>query len=319
MKTSTRKYRVIFMGTPEFAKTILQTLLDLPQLDIVAVITQPDKPIGRHKTVQPSPVKQLALANRLTVWTPEKLKHNSEILEKIKALDPDVIIVAAYGKILPQEILDIPAHGIVNIHGSLLPKYRGASPIAAAILNGDTITGVTLMKIDATMDTGPIIAVSEPVPIKDTSTQLALSHVLAKVGADLLQQNLIPYLEGEIAPISQDDSQATYTSLIKKEDGLINWQEPAFIIERKTRAYTPQPTTYTFYHGKRLKIAFSKVVPTDQPRPVGQAWLTSDKHLAVSTSQASLQLEVVCLEGKNLTSDQEFLRGHPDIIGTILG
>ncbi len=319
MKTADKKYRVIFMGTPEFAVPSLQALLENPQLDIAAVITQPDKPVGRNGMPQPSPIKQLALAQGLVVWTPAKLKNNMDIIAQIKTTNPDVIIVAAYGKILPQEILDIPKESIVNVHGSYLPKYRGASPIAAAILNGDTTTGITLMKMVLEVDAGPIIAISKPVPIEATQTQLSLSHLLAKVGADLLEKNLIPYLEGRIMLTPQDESRATYTHLIEKEDGLINWQEAAEITERKIRAYCPKPGAYTFWQGKRLKIAFGRVIPTQGSFKTGEVWLTPDNHIAVTTSEDSLQLEIICLEGKSLTGDRDFLRGHPTIVGAVLG
>lgn len=306
------------MGTPEFAVPILQTLIAQPQLEVAGVITQPDKPAGRQGTPQPSPIKQLALTNNLTVWTPNKVKNNPEIIGQIKAVNPDVIIVAAYGKILPQEILDIPKYGIINIHGSLLPKYRGASPVATSIINGDATTGVTLMKMVFEMDAGPIIAKSEPVTIEPNDTTASLTTKLSDIGAKLLDQKLISYLEGRITPTPQDDQAATYVKLVAKEDGLINWEEEATIIERKTRAYSPWPSAYTFWEGKRLKIITGEVVPETQGQP-GQVWIMADHYPAVDTGQDSLKLITVQPEGKLVMSGADFLRGHPGLSTTRLG
>jgi len=305
------------MGTPEFAVPSLQALLENSQLDIVAVITQPDKPIGRNGTPQPGPIKQLALAHSLVVWTPIKLKNNVNIIAQIEATNPDVIIVAAYGKILPQEILDIPQFGIVNVHGSYLPKYRGASPLVAAILNGDTTTGITLMKMVLEVDAGPIIAISKAVPIDAQDTTASLTRKLAPIGAELLNQKLILYLAGQIILIPQDESQAIYAPMIKKEDGLINWHENADTIERKTRAYYPWPSAYTFWQGKRLKIIQGQVMPETTGSP-GAAWATPDKYPAVTTGQGSLKLITVQPEGKTMMPGADFLRGCPAIIGATL-
>ena len=192
MVTEQRKYRVVFMGTPEFAVPSLQALMNNPAINIEAVVTQPDKPVGRQGAPQPSPIKQLAIQQHLTVLTPEKIKHNAEFITQLKSINPEVIIVVAYGKILPQEILDIPKQGIVNVHASLLPHYRGTSPIMASILHGDKQTGVTLMKMELAMDTGPIIATSEPILINPSDTTATLTARLSQVGADLLNQFCSP-------------------------------------------------------------------------------------------------------------------------------
>ena len=210
------------MGTPEFAVPSLQILLDNTRIEVVGVVTQPDKPAGRSGQLQPSSVKQLALSRQIHVWTPEKVKHNSELIEQIKIAQPDAIVVVAYGKILPQEILDIPKYGIVNVHGSLLPKYRGASPITASILNGDTATGITLMKMVLAMDAGPIIAKSEPVTIASNDTTATLAQKLSTIGAQLLNTDLLLYLDSQITPTPQDDNQVTFVSIIKKEDGILS-------------------------------------------------------------------------------------------------
>lgn len=306
------------MGTPEFAVPSLQTLVDHPQIEVIAVITQPDKPIGRSHTPQPSPVKQLALAHNLPVWTPAKVKHNLDLLEQIKSAQPDVIVVSAYGKILPQDILDIPVSGIVNVHGSLLPKYRGASPIAGSILNGDAFTGITLMKMVFEMDAGPIIAVSQSMPIEPTDTTATLTQKLAHIGADLLSQNLVPYLTDQLTLIPQDETKATFVPIIQKEDGQINWAEDATVIERKTRAYSPWPSTYTFFTGKRLKIIQGEVLPETQEEP-GKVWMTTDKYPAVTTGKGSLKILQLQPEGKSVMQGSDYLRGYPQFIGSVLG
>jgi len=305
------------MGTPHFAIPSLEMLLQHPQIDIVGVITQPDKPAGRTGTPQFSPVKQFAFDHNLTIWTPEKVKHNDELINQIKTSKPDTIVVAAYGKILPQEILDIPPKGIVNIHGSFLPKYRGASPIAASIINGDTIARVTLMKMALAMDAGPIIATSEPVAIEPSDTTGTLTQKLSQAGAELLQQQLIPYLENKISPLPQDEQNATTVSLVKKEDGKINWQESATLIERKIRAYQPWPSAYTFWQGQRIKLMASEVIP-EAPSEVGTIWLTPDHYPAVTTGEDSLKIITLQLEGKAVTSGKDFLLGRPNLIGSQL-
>ncbi|MBU1092190.1 methionyl-tRNA formyltransferase [Patescibacteria group bacterium] len=311
------KYRVIFMGTPEFAVSSLQVLIDHPQTEVVAIITQPDKPIGRSHTPQPSPVKQLATTHQFPIWTPAKVKNNSELIEQIKSVQPDIIIVSAYGKILPQEILDIPKMGIINVHGSLLPKYRGASPIAGSIINGDFFTGITLMKMVLEMDAGPIIATSQPIPIESTDTTVTLTQKLSLIGAELLQQSLLPYLIGQLTPVPQDENQATFVPVIKKEDGQINWQEDALTIERKIRAYHPWPSTYTFWQDKRLKIIQGEVLLSGKDIP-GKIWVTPDKYPAVFTNQGSLKILKVQPEGKSVMSGVDYLRGWPQLIGSIL-
>jgi len=312
-----QKYKLIFMGTPEFAVPSLQALIDHPTINVVAVVTQPDKPVGRGGIPQPSPVKRFAEQHNLTVLTPDKIKNNAELIARLKDIDPDVMVVAAYGKILPQDILDIPAASVVNVHASLLPQYRGASPITASILNGDDVTGVTLMKLVLAMDEGPIIAKSQPINISPTDTTASLTQKLAHIGAELLNQFLIPYLQGEIQPAPQDDAQATYVKIIHKEDGKIDWQKSADVIDRQVRAYQPWPTAYTFWHDQRLKILGAEIVPSTG-QPIGAVGLTADKFPAVATPQNSVKLLNIQIEGKKPTSGRDFLQGHPDFIGATL-
>lgn len=306
------------MGTPDFALPSLRALIENPDFEIQAVITQPDKPVGRNKTFQASPIKKLALANNIEVFTPDKIKSNAKIKEKIIKANPDVIVVVAYGKILPQEILDIPKMGIVNIHGSILPKHRGASPIVGSILAGDKETGVTLMKLDSKMDAGPIIAVSNPIAIIKNDTTATLSDKLAKIGANLLISNLTKYIEGQIKPQPQDNTQATYVKLIKKSDGQINWHESAEIIARKIRAYIPWPSAFTKYQDKLLKIISAVIIDKTTNETLGTIWLTDDKYPAVNTSLGSLKLMEVQLAGKKPMSGKNFLLGQSDFIDSKL-
>jgi len=313
------KYKVVFMGTPKFAVPSLQVLIDNQNFEVNLIITQPDKPIGRNKILKPSPIKELALINNIEVITPNKIKGNVEVKEKIKQAKPDVIVVAAYGKILPQEILNIPKMGTVNIHASLLPKYRGASPIVSSILAGDKETGVTLIKLDAQMDTGPIIATSQLVLINQNDTTVTLSDKLSEIGANLLINNLAKYIEGQIKPQPQDNAGATYVKLIKKSDGKINWDEPAEIIARKIRAYAPWPSIFTKYQDKLLKIISAEIIDKTTDKISGTIWMTDDKYPAVNTSLGSLKLIKVQLAGKKSISGRNFLLGQSGFINSKLG
>lgn len=317
MRLNNKKYITIFIGTPEFAIPSLKALISSPLFDIQAVITQPDKPGKRGKQSLPSPIKKEVEENNITVLTPTKIKNNLELFQTLKNLNPDIIVVVAYGKILPQEVLDIPKFGVVNLHGSILPKYRGASPITASILNGDKETGITLMKMELAMDTGPIIAISNPITIAKDDTVASLSEKMSKIGAETLIEHLPQYLEGKLTPKKQDEKQATYVKLITKQDGVINWKESAEVIERKVRAYWKWPSVFTRFNNKLLKIFRAEVLNkiTDKP---GIVWLTDDKYPAVNTSVGSLKLLEVQLEGKKVTSGKDFVSGHKELIDSQL-
>ena len=310
-------YKIIFMGTPEFAVPSLEALIENNSFDVKLVITQSDKSVGRHKKMQPSPIKKLAIQNNIEIFTPITLKENTELIEKIKNIVPDAIVVVAYGKILPKTILDIPKMGVVNIHASILPKYRGASPIPGSILAGDKQTGVTLMKLDTKMDTGPILAISKTVHINDKDTTDTLSQKLSQVGANLLIDNLGKYIDNNLKPQSQDDTKATYTKLINKSDGQIDWHETAEVIERKIRAYNPWPSAFTTFKDKNLKILEAKIITETKNNP-GQVWKTEDKYPAIATGQNNLKLIKIQLEGKKPTTGKEFLLGYPNFVGSVL-
>ncbi|MFH0905301.1 MAG: methionyl-tRNA formyltransferase [bacterium] len=304
-----KKYRVIFMGTPDAAVPSLKALLSDAQFEVVAVVTQPDKPVGRKQIITPSPVKVVAGENNIPVLQPVKIKNNQELWKQLRELNPDVIVVVVYGKILPQEVLDIPTKGIVNVHPSFLPKYRGTSPVVSAILNGEQETGVTIMKIELEMDSGGIIAKSEPVTISPTDTTATLAEKLAEVGAQVLLESLPKYLNGEITPTPQNESEATYVKMIQKEDGLIDWNNDENYIARQVRAYHPWPSAYTVWGGQQLKILRATYMPSIENPPGHVASLDGAMFIG------KLRIDRLQLSGKKAVSGTEFLRGYPQIIG----
>ncbi|HDY72874.1 MAG TPA: methionyl-tRNA formyltransferase [bacterium] len=248
-----KRIKTILMGTSEFAERIFTNFYQRLNFDIAAVVTTPDKPAGRKQKLLPSPVKKFAEENKLPVFDFEHIKDPQSI-DKIKELNPDLIILCAYGQIVPKEILEIPKYGALNIHPSLLPKYRGASPIHAAILNGDKISGVTIMLMDEKMDHGDIISNFKFQISKPKITYKELEDKLIDVSADLLIKTLPNWIEGKIKAQAQDHSKATFCKIIKKQDGKIDWNKSAEEIERTIRAFHQWPTSYTFFNNKQLKV-----------------------------------------------------------------
>lgn len=313
------KIRVLFMGTPEFSATVLSGLAE-EKYHIVGVITRKDKPIGRKQEVTESAVKKKASEYGLLVEQPEKLDQSA--VEKIRDLKPDLIIVAAYGKILPKEILDIPGFGCINVHASLLPKWRGASPIQNALLTGATETGVTLMLMDEGMDTGNIL-VQKKIAIAPEDTQASLSICLAEVGRDALLETLPLWIERAITPLPQDNTLATLCQLIEREDGHILWTDEAETIYNRFRALSPWPGIFAFWKKdtellrlKLLHISFQKQSP-QVPQLIGQVFEVGEK-VGVQTGEGIIFLEAVQLEGKTEMSISEFLLGNKEIIGSFL-
>jgi methionyl-tRNA formyltransferase len=310
--------KLVFMGTPDFAVPCLKALLD-GQYDIVAVYTQPDRRAGRGQKLVAPPVKELACAHSIQVLQPESLKDDAAA-EYMEGLAPDVIVVAAYGRLIPQRILSVPGYGCVNIHPSLLPRHRGPSPVATAILDGDEKTGVTIMLLDAGMDSGPVLSWQE-VAIEDTDTTGSLTAKLAGLGAQLLSETLPGWISGSIKPVPQDKSRATITRILTKLDGEIDWQLSAVQQWRQVRAFQPWPGTFTKWQGKQLKIV--EAVPL-QPEKRGQPGkviaLTgqSAAPVGVECGEGILGLLRVQLEGKKEVSAEEFIRGQRDFAGSIL-
>ena len=320
--------RIIYMGTPHFAVPALEALVreSAPGLvladgyEIVTVITRPDKPAGRGKEVVFSPVKQTALAHSLSVWQPGSFKKK-ENQEALAAFGADLYIVAAFGQILPQAVLDLPRYGTLNVHASLLPRYRGSSPISEAILQGDVETGVTIMLIDAGIDTGAML-LKRALPLVGDETTASLTPRLAELGASALLEALPLWVQGQLTPQPQDHVQATHTRMLTKEDGRIDWSRPAETLAREVRAYTPWPNAYTTWRGKLLKIlsAHPVVSTADQPGLVSlESAPSTHKALCIATGQGSLLVERVQLEGKKAMSADEFVRGNGQIVGEVLG
>ena len=312
-----REIKIVFMGTPLFGAIILKKLSDTPYRPFL-VITSPNKPKGRKQVLTLPAVKLAAKEKNIKIIQPLKIKDSkSEII----SLKPDLGVVAAYGKILPKEILDIPKYGFLNVHPSLLPCWRGASPIQYTILNGDEKTGISIIKMTEGMDEGPIVEMSKSKCQMSNINAKELTKKLAELGGDLLAETIPRWVSGKITPQPQNDSEATYTKIIKKEDGRINWQNSAESIERKIRAFYPWPGAFSFWNKKRIKITEGKVLKLAEnsslPIP-GKVFLGSNKKPAVLAGKDALIIEKIQLEGKKEMSSKEFLRGHGDFIGSIM-
>jgi methionyl-tRNA formyltransferase len=308
--------RVVFMGSPEFAVPPLEQLV-LNQYQVVGVYTQPDKPSGRGRSLSPPPVKLAAKSLGLKVVQPPSLKE-AGVVKELAQFRPDVIVVAAFGQILPRSVLDIPRLGAVNVHPSLLPRFRGASPVAAAILAGDEFSGVSIMLMDEGMDTGPVLARAQ-LPVSAADTTGSLTTKLSVVGARLLLEALCHYLKGELTPEPQNEAEATYSSPITKEEGEIDWHLPALDIWRRVRAFHPWPGCYTRWRGKKLDIIEALPLSGEKTFKVGEVVaLTSSEAFGVSTGEGILGVSWVQLEGKRVMSAAEFLRGQRELIGAVL-
>jgi len=303
------------MGTPDFAVSVLEALIG--RYEIAGVVTQPDRRAKRGCKLEASPVKVVALAHDLSVLQPPSLRQPDAVAE-LTALAPDVIVVAAYGQILPAEVLAIPLRSCLNVHASLLPRYRGAAPVAAAILVGEEETGVTIMLMDEGMDTGPILS-QATCAIFPQDTRESLSARLAQLGTDLLVDALPRWLAGEIEPQPQDHSQATYCGIIAKDDGLVDWSQSAVEIWLRSRAYHPWPSTYTHWRGKLLKVLRAEALPqwSGEGEP-GQV-MALHEGLAVATGEGALLLGEVQLAGRRALSAKDFARGQRDFVGSVLG
>jgi methionyl-tRNA formyltransferase len=304
--------RIVFMGTPEFAVPCLQTLLDRRE-NLVAVVTQPDKPMGRGQLLRPSPTKKLALQHGLAVLQPPTVR-NPDFIESFRTLAPELAVVVAYGKILPQPLLDIPSCGFINVHSSLLPAYRGAAPINWALINGEAQTGVTIMRLDEGMDTGDII-MQEALAIAPEDNAATLHDRLAGLGALLLARALDELQAGAWRPAPQQHELATYAPLLKKEDGLVNWQRDARSIANQVRGLTPWPGCFTYLNGKRLIIHHAVSQPGDTGLPPGHVVAATGQGLGVATGSGILMLKEVQLEGRKKMAADDFLKGCPIVPG----
>ena len=309
--------RILFMGTSDFAVAPLETL-NRNNFQVVAVYTQPDRPAGRGRFLSSSSVKATALRLKLPVVQPTSLK-DAEVVAQLVDFHPDVIVVAAYGQILPQSVLDIPKYGCVNLHPSLLPRFRGASPVASAILTGNELTGVSIMLMDRGMDTGPVLD-SKQIPISPQDTTGSLTAELSLIAAQLLPEVLTRWVDGEIIPQPQNDAEATYSTPITKKQGEIDWCLSAVEIWRQVRAYQPWPRCYTWWQGRRLEMIEAVPLPGKPTKAAGQVVPLKRKEVAfgVNTGSGVLGIIKVQLEGKRAMAADEFLRGQRQFIGTVL-
>lgn len=313
--------RIVFMGTPEFAVSPLEHLV-LNRHRVVAVYTQPDKAAGRGRSLSASPVKRAALSLGLMVMQPERIR-GEEVVTQLRSFTPDAIVVAAFGQILPQSVLDIPRYGCINIHPSLLPGYRGASPVAASILAGDEFTGVSIMLMDAGLDTGPVLLQAQ-IPVSPDDTTGSLTSKLSQISARLLEEALVGWTRGEIKPRQQKEEEASYAPSISKEDGEIDWKLTAVELWHRVRAFQPWPGCYTRWKDKRLKIIEALPVTVEINVTAGQVVSPlpdEDKPgavVGVGTGNGVLGLLKVQIEGKQVMSSADFVRGHRDFIGSVL-
>lgn len=312
--------RIVFMGTPLFAVPVLGSLLEAGH-EIVGAYTQPDRKAGRGKKLQPSAVKQFALENDLPLYQPASLRRDQSARDEFNSLSADLIVVAAYGLFLPVEVFDSPRLKTLNIHPSLLPKYRGASPVSSAILNGDEVTGVTVMLIDEGMDSGDIVAQVET-PIEPHETSDVLTLRLFEMGAKLLVETIPKWQRGEIKAYPQNDSKAIITERLSREDGRIDWSKSAEHIVRQIRAYHPWPGTFTYHNDKPLKVIRGVLAAMDdesyEDALVGTVVQLSDESIGVVTADGIVALEIVQAEGRRAVSVSEFAHGYPNFIGSRL-
>ena len=302
------------MGTPDFAVPVLGRLMDAGH-DVAAVYSQPDRPAGRGRKLVPTPTKRFAEERGIEVRQPKSQRSEAECAG-LASLSPEAIVVAAYGLFLPPEALGIPPHGCLNIHPSLLPRYRGPSPVVSAILNGEEETGVTIMKLDEGMDSGPLLAQAR-LPIAERETGPDLTRRLFDLGADLLVQNLPGWSSGSIQASPQVESQATFTTLVKKEDGEIDWTHDAERIARMVRAYQPWPGTFTHWDGKLLKILDAKWV--DGATSPGHVVGLDGSGIGIGTGDGLLAVDKLQIQDKRPSDAQDFVRGYPAFVGSALG
>ena len=305
--------KIVFLGTPDFAVLPLNAVYEKVKDDLIAVVCNKDKPVGRRQVLTAPPTKVFAEQHGIPVFQYDSIRK--EGVEDLKRLAPDLMITCAFGQILSQEILDIPTFGVINIHASLLPKYRGASPIQYAILNGETETGITIMKTDIGIDTGDII-LQEKIPIESKETGGELFDRLSVLGADCIKKTLDLIYGGNVVYTKQDESNATFTKMIKKEHALIDWSKNSKEIVDLIRAYNPFPVAYTFLFGQPFKIFSAEI--SDLKGNAGEV-LSSEGGIVVGTSDGSVVLTKVCIAGGKVMSATDFLRGNKVPTGTKLG
>jgi methionyl-tRNA formyltransferase len=307
--------KILFMGTPEPARLCLKALIDAKE-DLVAVITQPDRPKGRGLKVAPTPVKETAAEHDIPVFQPDKIK-DKESIELIRGLAPDLIVIVAYGKILPKEILDIPKYGAINVHASLLPKYRGAAPVQRAILNGDKYTGITIMKVIEALDAGDIIA-QESIPIYDADNATTLTERLFKLGAKLLVSTIAQIKSGKVNAVKQDEEKASYAPTLKKESGVIDWKMKAPEICDQIKAFNHWPGAYTYYKGKTLKVIKAEPMRKEGCSNGRIMEILKNRGFVVGVCEGAVLVTQVQPESGKAMSSYQFAIGHGLQVGDTL-
>jgi len=309
------EWPIVFMGTPQIAAATLESLLGSTDR-VVGVVTRPDRPSGRGQKPAPSPVRKLAEAHGVPVTAPEKIRA-PEVLETLRVWRPQIIVVVAYGRILPKTILDLPPYGCLNVHYSLLPKYRGAAPAAWTIINGEEQGGVTTMKLVEKMDAGAIY-LQEPLPLAPDETTGSLQKKLTPIGSRLLAETLGRLKEGSLIPREQDGSQASLAPMLKKEDGLIDWRRAAVEIERRVRGFDPWPGSFTYLNGRLLKVHRTMIITENRGEP-GEIIRADSGGFWVATATTTVSLEEVQLENKKKLPGTEFIKGARIRAGDRLG
>ena len=308
--------KAVFMGTPDFAVGTLEELIH-SRHEVAAVVTQPDKPKGRGKAMQFPPVKEVAVRENIPVYQPRRVR-DPEFIKILKEIDPDVIVVVAFGQIIPQEIIDLPKFGCINVHGSILPKYRGAAPIQWAVIDGEKESGVTTMQMDAGLDTGDML-LKTIIPLEKEETGGSLFEKLSTAGAKLLIETLEKLEEGSIVPEKQGESPTPYAKMLTKEMGDLDWKKDAVLLEQLIRGLNPWPSAYTHLNGKTLKIWSAEVEERETKEKPGTVVEVNKKELKVQTGKGILSLKEVQIEGKKRMEIDAFLRGNTVKEGIVLG
>ncbi len=308
---------IVFMGTPDFAVATLEMLIN-EKHSICAVVTQPDKPKGRGGKEMMPPVKEVALKNNIPVLQPTKIKGDENFYNHIQSLNPDIIVVVAFGQILPQSVLDIPRYGCINIHGSLLPKYRGAAPIQWSIINRETVTGVTIMYMDKGMDTGDMLLKKE-ITITEEETYASLHDKMKIVGAQALSEALPMIMAGGTARQKQDDARSTYAPMISKTLGEIDWNKPNYVIDALIRGLNPWPTGYTYYKGETMKVWQAKPIGYTSSTKPGTITHVDQKGLCIQTAHGSLLIQEIQMPNKRRMPVSEYIKGNTMDTGIMLG
>ncbi len=308
--------KIIFMGTPDFAAKALESL-DNAGHEIVLVVTQPDKEKGRGKQVSQSPVKEYAVAHNMNVFQPVKIREKENV-DYLKGFEADICVVAAFGQILTEDILNMPKYGCVNIHASLLPKYRGAAPIQWSILNGEKQTGVTIMQMDKGLDTGDML-LQKAIDIEACDTGESLFDKLMLLGSELICEALVKIEKGELVPIRQNEEESTYAGKITKDMGLIDFSRDSEIIERYVRGLNSWPSAFTMINGKTLKIWKADIVKTESTEAPGSVIEVNSDAIVVKTGNGAISIKEIQLEGKKRMTVHDFLLGYKVAVGNTLG